>query len=64
MGLPATLATAADLAVALLGDGTHEIIKHLYFANLLFDLALIAFLSGVGVWAWERAAARRKATQI
>ena len=53
VGLLCTLAVGADLAVALLGDGRHELIKHLYFANLLFDLALIAFVNAAAVCAWE-----------
>ncbi len=59
VGLLTTLALCADLTVALLGEGRHELIKHLYFANLLFDLALIANVNGVLVWWRERAAARR-----
>ena len=58
-GLLATLAVAADLAVAMLGEGRHELIKHLYLANLLFDLAAIACLNGVLLWWRGRAAARR-----
>ena len=47
------------MAVAMLGEGRHELIKHLYLANLLFDLAAVACLNGVLVWWRERAAARR-----
>ena len=59
VGLLATLASVADLAVAMLGEGRHELIKHLYLANLLFDLAAIACVNGVLVWWRERTAARR-----
>ena len=58
-GLLAALATVADMAVAMLGEGRHELIKHLYFANLLFDLAAIASLNGVLLWLRELAAARQ-----
>ena len=61
-GLLCSLATVADLAVAMLGEGRHELIKHLYFANLLFDLAAIAGVNDVLVWWRERAAARREPT--
>ena len=59
-GLICTLATVADMAVAMLGEGRHELIKHLYFANLVFDLATIAGVNGLLVWWRERAAARRE----
>ena len=61
-GLLASVATIADMVVAVLGDGRYELIKHLYFANLLFDLAAIAFVNGVGLWLWEnwRAGQRRR----
>ena len=62
-GLLATLAVVADLAVAMLGEGRHELIKHLYLANLLFDVAAIACLNGVLVWWRERAAVRRDGGQ-
>ena len=62
-GLLATLAVVADLAVAMLGEGRHELIKHLYLANLLFDVAAIACLNGVLVWWRERAAVRRHGGQ-
>ena len=58
-GLLTTLATVADMAVAMLGEGRHELIKHLYLSNLLFDLAAIACLNGGLVWWRERALARR-----
>ncbi len=61
VGLLATLAVVADGAVALLGEGRHELIKHLYFANLLFDLALIASVNGAALWWRERRAARQGA---
>jgi hypothetical protein len=52
-GLLASVATVVDMTVAILGDGRYELIKHLYFANLLFDIAAIAFANSVGLWLWE-----------
>ncbi len=48
LGLLATLACFVDLTVQVLGDGQADIIKHLFLANVLFDLAAIAALN-VGV---------------
>ena len=48
LGLLATLACFIDMNVQVLGDGRADIIKHLFLANLLFDLAAIAALN-VGV---------------
>ncbi len=45
IGLVATLACIADMNVAVLGDGQREIVKHLFLANVLFDIALIAALN-------------------
>jgi hypothetical protein len=59
-GLLASVATVADMAIAILGDGRYELIKHLYFANLLFDIAAIAFVNSVGLWLWESWSARRR----
>jgi hypothetical protein len=48
LGLLATLACFIDMNVQVLGDGRADIVKHLFLANLLFDLAAIAALN-VGV---------------
>jgi hypothetical protein len=61
IGLLASVATIVDMAIAILGDGRYELIKHLYFANLLFDIAAIAFVNSVGLWLWENWSARRSA---
>ncbi len=42
IGLFAALACAVDMLIAILGDGRSELIKHLFLANLLFDIATIA----------------------
>jgi hypothetical protein len=34
-----------DMFVALLGDGRYELIKHLFLANVLFDVGAIALLT-------------------
>jgi hypothetical protein len=44
-GLVATLGCGVDMLVAILGDGKFELIKHLFLANVLFDIAAIAFIS-------------------
>lgn len=41
------IASLVQVAVAGLGDGPHELTKHLYFANLLFDVGFLLALSGV-----------------
>jgi len=48
LGLLATLACFVDLTIQVLGDGRADIIKHLFLANVLFDLAAMAALN-VGV---------------
>jgi hypothetical protein len=40
-GCVATVACGLDMAVAAMGDGRYELIKHLFMANTMFDLALI-----------------------
>lgn len=47
VGLLFTLACAADMTVAIFGDGKYELIKHLFLANVLFDIAAIVFLNSV-----------------
>ncbi len=54
VGLIATLACVLDMAVAILGDGRYELIKHLFLANLTFDLAAVVFLASVLVRAQTR----------
>jgi hypothetical protein len=44
VGLVATAGCLADMFVALLGDGRYELIKHLFLANILFDLGVLALL--------------------
>jgi hypothetical protein len=41
-GLLATLACLVDMNVQVLGDGRADILKHMFLANVLFDIALIA----------------------
>jgi hypothetical protein len=43
------LAFLGSAAVAIVGDGRHEIEKHLFVANLLLDLSLIAAAIGVAM---------------
>ena len=49
IGLLATLACFVDMNVQVLGDGRADITKHLFLANVLFDLAAIAALNVVVV---------------
>jgi hypothetical protein len=55
VGLLSAGACIADMIVAILGDGKQELIKHLFFSNLLFDVAAIAFLSSVLIFCYELA---------
>jgi len=43
LGLVATVGVPAEMTVAILGAGTPDLARHLLIANLLFDLAIIAF---------------------
>lgn len=45
IGLLATVTCVIDMNVAILFDGQREIVKHLFLANVLFDIALIAALN-------------------
>jgi hypothetical protein len=45
IGLLATLATLADMYVAIFGNGTADFVKHLFLANILFDVSTILFVS-------------------
>ncbi|MBN1394076.1 MAG: hypothetical protein JW959_03540 [Pirellulales bacterium] len=45
LGLMATIACFIDMNASIFGDGRHEQVKHLFFANLLFDLSTIAAAS-------------------
>jgi hypothetical protein len=45
IGLMSTIACTVDMAVAILGEGKADLIKHLFLANVLFDIAAIAFLN-------------------
>lgn len=47
VGLLSTSACIVDMIVAILGDGKLELPKHLFFSNVLFDVAMIVFLNGV-----------------
>jgi hypothetical protein len=57
-GLMATIACFIDMNVAVFGDGRHEIVKHLFLANVLFDVAAIAALNvailSIAAWAKSR----------
>jgi hypothetical protein len=45
VGLVAMIGCLVDMFVALLGDGRYELIKHLFLANVLFDVGAIALLT-------------------
>jgi hypothetical protein len=53
IGLLSTIACTADIMVAVLGDGKQELIKHLFFSNVLFDVAAIVFMNSVFVFCLE-----------
>jgi nitrate reductase NapE component len=46
------------MLVAIVGDGRHELIKHLFMANLLFDSALLAFVGSFLAWIFGARAGR------
>ena len=54
VGLVATLACPLDMGVAVLGEGRADLIKHLFLANLTFDVAAVVFFASVLVWARTR----------
>jgi hypothetical protein len=43
------------MTVAILGDGKLELPKHLFLSNVLFDIAIIVFLSSVLLFCLELA---------
>jgi hypothetical protein len=47
IGLLIALGCFIEMGVAILGDGTHELTKHLFMANVLFDVGTIAVLNMV-----------------
>jgi hypothetical protein len=61
IGFVSTIGCATEIAVAVLGDGTGDPRRHLFLANVLFDLAVLAcanliIVAGLGggraaVWA-------------
>ena len=63
IGLVATLACVVDMNVAVLGDGQREIVKHLFLANVLFDLAAIAAVNLVVV-EWIEWRGRRRVAVV
>jgi hypothetical protein len=54
IGLSTTLACAVDVCVAVCGEGKCGLIKHLFLANLLFDVATIALVAVVGLLVLRR----------
>jgi hypothetical protein len=53
VGILACVACACDMAVAILGDGQWELVRHLFLANVLFDVALIATGASLALWGIE-----------
>ncbi len=45
VGLLATLTCLVDMTVQVLGDGRADVLKHMFLANVLFDIAVIAALN-------------------
>jgi hypothetical protein len=44
----------ADMTITILGDGMVEVVRHLFLANLLFDVAALAFLNSLLLTGMER----------
>jgi hypothetical protein len=53
LGLLASCACIVDMAVAYFGDGRADITKHLFLANLLFDIAILAFIAWLVILVFE-----------
>jgi len=53
VGLLSTIASLTDMTIAIFGDGKHEIVKHLFLSNVLFDIALIAFINSILLFYFE-----------
>jgi hypothetical protein len=47
--LVAVVACVMEMTVAIVGDGRQELIKHLFLANVLFSIALIATIARLGL---------------
>jgi hypothetical protein len=54
IGLLCTVACMADMTITILGDGMVEVVRHLFLANLLFDVAALAFLNSLLLTGMER----------
>jgi hypothetical protein len=54
VGLMTTLACVVDGCVAICGDGKCGLIKHLFLANLMFDIATIALIALLGLGLLQR----------
>ena len=49
IGLMTAVACVVDLCMTMCADGKAGLIKHLFLANLLFDVATIAFVAAIGL---------------
>lgn len=47
IGLLCTVACLVDMTIVILGDGIVELVRHLFLSNLLFDIALLAFINSL-----------------
>ena len=47
IGLLCTVACLVDTTIVIVGDGIVELVRHLFLSNLLFDIALLAFLNSL-----------------
>jgi hypothetical protein len=47
IGLLVSVACVVDMFLVIFGAGKFEVIKHLFLANVLFDMALLAFLNSL-----------------
>lgn len=64
VGLLASIACLVDMNVAILGDGRYELVKHLFLANLLFDLATITAANVVVIYLVGLARKKRSAVSL
>ncbi len=58
IGFTLTALVPIDMAIAFLGDGKQELVKHFLFANWMVDVATALAVTTVAIWVYETAVAR------
>lgn len=60
----AAIGCVTEMVVAVVGDGKPDIIKHLFIANVLFDMSLISTVSAIVALKFRRVPTQSIASQI